>query len=169
MKRRAMRLGTIVAAALLGVGIITASTGNAQHSGKLPRIGILNPESASLAPLPAFLDELQLLGWRENENVRLDIQSAEGRYERVPQLAEELVHARVDVIYTLGPDATMAAAAATKSLPIVAIDLETDPIAAGLVESLGRPGRNLTGLFLDIPEISGKWLELLGDVPSRRW
>jgi putative ABC transport system substrate-binding protein len=139
----------------------------AQQSGKLRRIGVLNPESASLAPLPAFLDELRLLGWREQENALFFIQSAEGAYERLPALAHELVRARVDVIYTLGPDATLATAAVTKTSPIVAIDLESDPIAAGLVQTLGRPGRNLTGLFLDLPQISGKWLELLGEVVPR--
>jgi hypothetical protein len=83
---------------------------NAEQSQKLRRIGILNPESASLAPLPAFLDELRLLGWRDQENVVLDIRSADGRYELVPRLADELIRARVDVIYTLGPDATLATA-----------------------------------------------------------
>jgi len=139
----------------------------AQQSRKLPRIGILNPESASLAPLPAFLDELRLLGWRDQENMVLDVRSAEGRYEQLSKLAGELVRARVDVIYTLGPDATLTTAAATKTLPIVAIDLETDPIATGLVENLARPGRNLTGVFLDLPEISGKWLEFLGETVPR--
>ncbi len=136
----------------------------AQQLRALRRIGILNPESTSLAPLPAFLDELRLLGWRDQDNVLFDIRSAEGQYERVAKLADDLVRTRVDVIYTLGPDATLATAAATKTLPIVAIDLETDPVATGLVEKLGRPGRNLTGLFLDLPEISGKWLEFLGEI-----
>ena len=148
---------------LLGGAATWPLVARAQQSRKVPRIGILNPESASLAPLPAFLDELRLLGWRDQDNVFLDIRSAEGQYELVPKLADELVRARVDVIYTLGPDATLATAAATKTLPIVAIDLESDPIATGLVEKLNRPGRNLTGLFLDLPEISGKWLEFLGE------
>ena len=119
---------------------------------------------APLAPLPAFLEELRLLGWRDRENVLIDIRSADGRYELISQLAHELVRALPDAIYTLGPDATLAAAAATKTLPIVAIDLEPDPIATGLVENLARPGRNVTGLFLDLPELAGKWLELLGEM-----
>jgi len=134
----------------------------AQQARKQRRIGILNPESASLAPLPAFLDELRSLGWRE-DNIVVDIRSAEGRYEVIARFADELVRARVDVIYTLGPDATLATAAATKTVPIVAIDLESDPVATGLVENLARPGRNITGLFLDLPELAGKWLELLGE------
>ena len=148
---------------LLGGAVAWPLAPQAQQSRKLPGIGILNPESASLAPLPAFLDELRLLGWRDQDNVLLDIRSAEGRYELVPKLAGELVRGPVDVIYTLGPDATLATAAATKIVPIVAIDLETDPIATGLVEKLGRPGHNLTGLFLDLPELAGKWLEFLGE------
>ena len=149
---------------LLGGAAIWPLAARAQQSRKLRRIGVLNPESGSLPPLLAFLDELRLLGWRDQDNVLLDIRSAEGHYERVPKLADELVRARVDVIYTLGPDATLATAAATKTLPIVAVDLETDPVATGLVEKLSRPGRNLTGLFLDLPEISGKWLEFLGEI-----
>jgi ABC-type uncharacterized transport system substrate-binding protein len=148
---------------LLGSAAAWASAAQAQQSPKLRRIGVLNPESASLAPLPAFVDELRLLGWRDQDNVFLDIRSAEGHYERVPKLVDELIRAQVDVIYTLGPDATLATAAATKTLPIVAIDLESDPVATGLVEKLSRPGHNVTGLFLDLPEISGKWLEMLGE------
>src|SRR5918912_1397381 len=105
--------------ALLGGAIAWPIATRAQQLRGLPRIGILNPESASLAPLPAFLDELRSLGWRDRDNVLLDIRSAEGRYERIPKLVDELVRARVDVIYTLGPDATLAAAAATRTLPIV--------------------------------------------------
>jgi putative ABC transport system substrate-binding protein len=149
---------------LLGAAVTWAvPTAMAQQSPKLRRIGILNPESASLAPLPAFLDELRLLGWRDQQNVLLDVRSAEGRYELVASLADDLIRAGVDVIYTLGPDATVATAAATKTLPIVAIDLETDPVTTGLVEKLPRPGHNVTGLFLDLPEIAGKWLEFLGE------
>jgi putative tryptophan/tyrosine transport system substrate-binding protein len=106
--------------ALLGGAVAWPLAPQAQQSRKLPSIGILNPESASLAPLPAFLDELRLLGWRDQDNVLLDIRSAEGRYELVPKLAGELVREAVDVIYTLGPDATLATAAASKTLPIVA-------------------------------------------------
>ena len=150
--------------ALAGVLVVWPIVGHAQQSRSQRRIGVLNPESASLAPLPAFLEELRLLGWRDRENVLIDIRSADGRYELISQLAHELVRALPDVIYTLGPDATLAAAAATKTLPIVAIDLESDPITTGLVENLARPGRNVTGLFLDLPELAGKWLELLGEM-----
>jgi ABC-type uncharacterized transport system substrate-binding protein len=107
-----------------GAGACVLRSASAEQSQKLPRIGVLNPESASLAPLPAFLDELRVLGWRDRENVLLDIRSADGRYEMVPRLVDELIRARVDVIYTLGPDATLATAAATKAIPIVATILK---------------------------------------------
>jgi len=136
----------------------------AQQARLSRRIAILNPESASLAPLPAFLEELRSFGWRDGENVLIDVRSADGRYGRIPQLVDELVRGRPEVIYTLGPDATLAAAAATKTVSIVAIDLESDPVATGLVDNLARPGRNVTGLFLDLPELAGKWLELLREV-----
>jgi putative tryptophan/tyrosine transport system substrate-binding protein len=77
---------------------------------------------------------------------------------------DELVRGRPEVIYTQGPDATLAAAAATKTVSIVAIDLKSDPVATGLVDNLARPGRNVTGLFLDLPELAGKWLELLREI-----
>src|SRR6266700_2732726 len=126
--------------ALLGGVVAWPFAAQAQQSQKLRRIGVLNPESALLAPLPAFLDELRLLGWRDQDNVLFDIRSAEGRYELVPKLADELVRGPVDVIYTLGPDATLATAAATKILPIVAIDLETAPSRPGWSRNSVGPG-----------------------------
>ena len=152
---------------VLALSVVTAACpliGHAQQARVSRRIAILNPESASLAPLPAFLEELRSLGWRDGENVLIDVRSADGRYERISQLVDELVRGRPEVIYTLGPDATLAAAAATKTVSIVAIDLESDPVATGLVDNLARPGRNVTGLFLDLPELAGKWLELLKEI-----
>jgi putative tryptophan/tyrosine transport system substrate-binding protein len=153
-------------AVLIGSAVPWTDSALAQPSGKAPRrVGILNPETASFAPVPTFVEELRsLLRSREAPEIILDIRSAEGRYESVPHLASELVRAGAELIYTVGPDATMAAFAATKTIPIVAIDLESDPIAIGFVETLGRPGRNVTGMFLDLPEISGKWIELLGEI-----
>jgi putative ABC transport system substrate-binding protein len=80
--------------ALLGGAAAWPVATRAQQLQMLRRIGILNPESASLAPLPAFLDELRLLGWRDQDNVLFDIRSAEGQYERVAKLADELVRHR---------------------------------------------------------------------------
>jgi len=82
---------------------------------------------------------------------------------------DQLVRLDVDVIYATGPAGVKAAHEATQRIPIVALDLETDPVASGLVRSLGRPGGNVTGLFLDQPALAGKWLELLTEIlPGRR-
>jgi putative tryptophan/tyrosine transport system substrate-binding protein len=91
-----------------------------------------------------------------------------GRPEEILGLAAELVERPVDVIVAISPVAVVAASRATRTIPIVAVDLETDPLTSGLVTSLARPGGNVTGLFLDFPELAGKWLELMREaVPSR--
>jgi putative ABC transport system substrate-binding protein len=79
----------------------------------------------------------------------------------LPALAEELVQRPVDVLYAVGPAAVRAAARATSTVPVVAMDLESDPVASGWVRSLARPAGNVTGLFLDFPDLAGKWLQLL--------
>jgi putative ABC transport system substrate-binding protein len=84
--------------------------------------------------------------------------------ELLSELAADLVRLNVDVIFARGPQAVAAAKEATSSIPIVAIDLESDPIAKGFVETLARPGGNITGVFLDLPEMSGKQIELLKEV-----
>jgi putative tryptophan/tyrosine transport system substrate-binding protein len=91
-----------------------------------------------------------------------------GPPEEILGLAAELVERPVDVIVAISPVAVVAASRATRTIPIVAVDLETDPLTSGLVTSLARPGGNVTGLFLDFPELAGKWLELIREaVPSR--
>jgi len=91
-----------------------------------------------------------------------------GPSEEILGLAAELVERPVDVIVAISPVAVVAASRATRTIPIVAVDLETDPLTSGLVTSLARPGGNVTGLFLDFPELAGKWLELMREaVPSR--
>jgi putative ABC transport system substrate-binding protein len=82
-------------------------------------------------------------------------------------LAAELVRLNVDAIHAAGPAAVRAARSATSTIPIVAHDFETDPVASGLIASLGRPGGNVTGMFLDLPELAGKWLELLRESVPR--
>ena len=91
-----------------------------------------------------------------------------GPPEEILGLAAEPVERPVDVIVAISPVAVVAASRATRTIPIVAVDLETDPLTSGLVTSLARPGGNVTGLFLDFPELAGKWLELMREaVPSR--
>ncbi|MGH9429585.1 MAG: ABC transporter substrate-binding protein, partial [Terriglobia bacterium] len=107
----------------------------------------------------AFKRGLRDLGWIEGENITIEYRWAEGRYERFPSLAAELVRLKVDVIVAAGETATRAAMNATGTIPIV-IAVSSDPVAAGLVASLARPGGNVTGLSSLAPELSGKRLEL---------
>jgi len=104
---------------------------------------------------------LSHLGYVEGQNILLELRSALGKPEEFSIMAAEIVRIKPDVIYAIGPQAVRAAKEATAAIPIVAFDLETDPVQSGLVRSLSRPGGNLTGLFLDLPGLAGKWLELL--------
>ena len=127
-----------------------------------PTVGFLTSFGAdSLAQLREAMREL---GHAEGRDFVIELRSAEGVAEALPRLAGELVAQHVDVLYATGPAAVRAAREATSTIPIVAFDLETDPVASGLVRSLARPGGNLTGLFLDLPTLAGKWLELISAV-----
>jgi putative ABC transport system substrate-binding protein len=99
-------------------------------------------------------------GQRESA-IELIVQLADGDLARLPSLATDLVGNRVDVILAAGPPAVQAARAATASVPVIAVDLESDPVASGLAASLARPGGNVTGVFLDFPDFSAKCLQLL--------
>lgn len=104
---------------------------------------------------------LRDLGYVDGQNVLLIYRSAEKGLETLPNAASELVRRPVDVLYAVGPAAVWAATRATKNVPIVAVDLESDPVANGWVRSLSRPEGNLTGFFLALPELAAKWLQLL--------
>jgi putative ABC transport system substrate-binding protein len=106
-------------------------------------------------------ESLRALGYVDGKNIVIHQRLANGKSDRLPNFADELVRLKVDVLVATGPSAVRAAASATRTIPIVAVDLETDPVQSGLVQSLGRPGGNLTGFFLDLPDMAGKWLELL--------
>src|SRR5262245_23612001 len=99
------------------------------------------------------------LGYVEGKTLLL--RSAEGDPRRLPELVTELIKLEVGVLVAVGPETVIAASQATTSTPIVAIDLETDPVRSGLAASLSRPGGNVTGLFMDQPSLAGKWLQLL--------
>jgi putative tryptophan/tyrosine transport system substrate-binding protein len=124
--------------------------------------GVLTPERTR--NLDALRQGLRDHGYVEGQHLTLVYRWAEGREERLPDLAAELVRLPVDVLVAISPSAVRAASTATTTLPIVAHDLETDPVASGLVASLARPGRNLTGMFFDFADFAGKWVELLKDV-----
>jgi putative ABC transport system substrate-binding protein len=128
---------------------------------KLPRIGWLavRPASAAFA-IESFQREFRKLGYIDGRNIAFDYRDAEGKLDRLPGLADELVRHQVDVIIAPNTPAAVAAKNATKSIAIVFIDV-TDPIAAGLVDSLPRPGGNITGFTTIGAMLAGKRLELL--------
>lgn len=138
----------------------------AQTARKIPVVGFL--ASGRGDTLSQFRMAMRELGYVEGTSILVEVRSSSDA-ATLPLLASELVRLNVDVLYATGPAAVRAAKDATSAIPIVALDLETDPVRSGMVRSLGRPGGNLTGLFLDQPEIAGKWLQLLSEAaPGRR-
>jgi putative ABC transport system substrate-binding protein len=112
-------------------------------------------------PLDYLRQGLRAQGWIEGEGVNFAFRSADGNPRDLPGLARHLASLKPAVLFCAGPAAVDAAVHATSSVPIVALDLETDPLRSGLVRSLEQPRTNVTGLFLDQPAIAGRWLELL--------
>ncbi len=137
----------------------------AQQAKKVPRIGFLSATSPSTlaARTEAFRQGLRELGYVEGKNIVIEWRSTEGKADRQPGLAAELVRLKVDVIVTGGPAATRSAKEATVTIPIV-MAFDNDPVGSGFVASLARPGGNITGLANLDPEISGKRLELLKEI-----
>jgi putative ABC transport system substrate-binding protein len=149
---------------LATVFLTTASAAEAQQVKKRPRIGVL---SSRLGPLPtregAFQESLRKLGYVEGQSITIEYRYAEERLDRLPDLAAELVHSKVDVIVAVSTPAIEAAKNATNTIPIIMAGV-SDPVGTGFVASLARPGDNITGLSLQSPELSGKRLELLKEV-----
>jgi len=149
--------------ALAAVILISVSLARAQQPTKVPRIGWLeissqNPEALRL--IEKFRQGLRELGWVEGQNVAFEYRYAEGKTERLPGLAAELVRLKVEIIVTHSGAPIRAAKEATRTIPIVMV-VSGDPVADGTVMSLARPGGNITGLSVLSPELSGKRLELL--------
>jgi putative ABC transport system substrate-binding protein len=134
----------------------------AQQPARINRIGILSPSSGSLfsARDEALRQRLRELGYVEGKNVVIEYRYAEGKRERMPDLAAELVQLKVDVTVTTSPSATLAAKKASATIPIVFAAAD-DPVGTGLVSSLAQPGGNITGFSLMTPDLDGKRLELL--------
>jgi putative tryptophan/tyrosine transport system substrate-binding protein len=133
----------------------------AQQAKKIPRVGVLSPASEpSTMGFETFRQALRDLGYVEGKTIAIEYRLSQGKLERLPDLASELVRLKVDVIVTSGTAAARAAKQATSTTPIV-MGAGGDPVASGLVTSLARPGGNITGLSLQSPELHGKRLELL--------
>ena len=136
----------------------------AQPTGKVFRIGFLDPSTAAsmAAQLEAFRQELRKLGWIEGKNINIEYRYAEGKLDRYPELAAELVRLKVDLIVASGGATPLAAKRATSTIPIV-MTSTGDPVSQGLVSSLARPGGNVTGNSSLSPELNTKRLEILKD------
>jgi len=144
------------------------SSAEAQQTKKVPRIGFLSATSSSAiaARVEAFRQGLRELGYVEGKNIVIEWRYAEGKLDRLSELAAELVGLKVDVIVSAGPPITRAAKEATATIPIVMAQ-DTDPVGNGFVASLARPGGNITGLSTLLPEIGTKRLELLKEIVPR--
>ena len=147
------------------LGLLTAPATHAQQPVKVPRIGLLSSFSPSDTALwhQAFLQGLRDLGWVAGKNIGIEYRYAEGRKDRLPELAADLVRLKVDCIVAAVPPDALAAKNATRAIPIV-VASGGDPVAEGLVENLARPGGNITGLSQMVQELGGKRLELLKEL-----
>ena len=134
---------------------------------QMPVIGFLQEASAVPHLLAAFRQALAEAGYVEGKNLAIEYRYSKDRPELLPEAAGDLARLNVKVIFAAAPFAIAAARNATNSIPIVAVDLESDPVATGYVESIARPGGNLTGMYLDIPELSGKQVGLLKEIVPR--
>jgi putative tryptophan/tyrosine transport system substrate-binding protein len=137
----------------------------AQQPTKIPRIGFLSGASPStnVPRHEVFRQGLRELGYVEGKNIVIEYRYADGKLDRLPTLAAELVRLNVDIIVSAGPGPTRATKAATSTIPIV-MTQDSDPVADGFVASLARPGGNITGLSTFAPELGGKRLEILREV-----
>jgi putative ABC transport system substrate-binding protein len=135
----------------------------AQQAGKIPRIGYLSSLSRSSDPrADPFRRALRQLGYIEGQNLAIEYRYADAKFDRIPELAAELVRLKLDIIVVAGGDPPiLAAKGATKTIPIVMIGIGSDPVEAGHVESLARPGGNITGVTNLGRELGGKRLDLL--------
>ena len=126
------------------------------------RIGFLGPTSAEsfAVRLDALREGLRERGYVDGSNIVIEVRFADGKYDRLPALAQELVRLKVDVIVTPGTPPTLAAKDATTSIPVV-MTLVGDALATGIVSNLARPGGNVTGMTFFLPELSAKRVELL--------
>ena len=138
---------------------------DAQQAGKVAWIGFLSGSSPSAvsARVVAFRQGLRDLGYVEGKNIVIEARYADGKLDRLPALAAELVHLKVDIIISAGPQVTRATKEATGTIPIV-MGFDYDPVGNGLIASLAWPGENITGLSTLAPELSGKQLELLKEI-----
>ena len=150
---------------ILTGGLAALRPAHAQRPTSIARIGFLHPASAQGFDvlLQAFRDGLRELGYVEGKNIQVEVRWGEGKLERLPALAAELVQLKVDVIVAASSPSVVAASQATRTIPIV-MPVSSDPVGDGLVASLARPGGNITGLSMMSPELGEKRIQLLKEM-----
>src|SRR5678816_3490235 len=156
MLRRRMKRGIFIAAMAMLLAPVVVK---AQQPGTIPRIGVIFMGGRDQPHLKSFKQGLRERGYVEGKNIRLEYRYAEGKYDRLPELATDLVRERVDVIITTSSISARAARQVTRTIPIVMTS--GSPVERGLAESFSKPGGNVTGLSVFALELSGKRLELL--------
>ena len=163
---RTIRKNKIIALSFCVLFFAACASASAQQPKKVPRLGYLSQVDAATDSARAGLRlALRELGYIEGQNIAIEYRYAEGKRDRYPELASELARLNLDVIVIAGGSTPIKAVKnATKTIPIVMMGLGIDPVAAGLVESLARPGGNVTGLTNLTPDMGGKRLELLKEV-----
>lgn len=151
----------------LAAVILSAPLGaEGQQATKAVRLGVIRPAQDNSFFRDLFEACQQVLreaGYVEGRTLTIEYRVRLGSRDEIFAAARELVALKVDTLLAIAPLGVAAAAHATTTIPIVALDLETDPVSSGFVTSLARPGRNVTGVFLDFPELSGKWLQMLAE------
>ena len=142
----------------------------APQAANVARVGFFRPAPPSPEAsriLEAFKRGLREQGYVEGQNVAVEVRFPTTTADRLADIAADLVRQKPDAIFAAASSGIDAVRKATSAIPIVALDLETDPVASGIVASLDRPGGNITGIFLDFPELGGKWLELVKEVAPK--
>ena len=152
---------SVVSFALCTLLFALSVPAQAQQAKKIPRIGFLAVLARALATEQAFLQGLRDLGYIDGQNLTIDYRFAAGNVDRLPELAEELVGLKPELIVARATPAAQAAKNATTTIPIVMFGV-ADAVGSGFVTNLARPGGNMTGVTNIMPELAGKRLELLG-------
>ena len=135
----------------------------AQQPAEVPRVGFVypGPKEVMALRMEAIAAGLRASGYADPAQVEIVARTAEADPDQIAPLVKEVIGKNVNVIVAAGPLVVQAARSATRTIPIVAIDLESDPVVSGMAATLARPGGNITGVFLDFPDFTAKWMEML--------
>ena len=164
--RAVLSYGVMIGRRILIAGAAGTTMGlPARAQPTVPEVGFLHPgRSAALAPrLAAVVEGLRSRGFVDGQTVSVVARFADLDPQKTDAYAAEFIQRKVAVVLAVGPQAVKATRGVTTTVPIVALDLESDPVKSGYIEGLSHPGGNVTGLFFDFPDFSTKWLELLGE------